>query len=168
MIRAVVCLLLALAALTQSLTARAQGTSAAIQAMTAAQQVLDTARAEAVRNCLHPSDQLVRVLCAGQLRVGLRTYYPGFSIRDASGEFSGYEVDVARRIAAFLGVRLVPIGVDPKSRIPLVASRDIDVVIATMGHTVQRDDQVHFIRPHYYKFDDRDHRSDRSVRRGLE
>src|SRR6185437_11243245 len=54
-------------------------------------------------------------------------------------------------IAEFLGVRLVPVAVDPKTRIPLVVSQDIDLVIATMSHTVLRDDQVTFIQPHYYE-----------------
>jgi len=93
----------------------------------------------------------VRILCSGQLRVGLRTFYPGFSVRDAAGQFSGFEVDVARAIADFMGVRMVPVAVDPKTRIPLVAAGDIDLTIATMGHNLQRDAEVRFIRPHYYE-----------------
>jgi len=145
-IRAALRLLIGLMFLAGCLQARAEDRSAA-----AARQILDDARAEAARDCSRPAGVLVRVLCNRQLRVGLRTYYPGFSVRDASGGFAGYEVDVARHIADFLGVRLVPVAVDPKTRIPLVASQDIDLVIATMGHTVQRDDQVTFIRPHYYQ-----------------
>ena len=82
--------------------------------------------------------------------MGLRSYYPGFSVRDQSNAFSGFEVDIARRIADFLGVRLVPVAVDTKTRIPLVADGDIDLVIATMSHNVQRDGEVRFVRPHYY------------------
>ena len=36
-------------------------------------------------------------------------------------------------------------------RIPLLAEDRIDLVIATMGHNTQRDGQVRFIRPHYYR-----------------
>lgn len=115
-----------------------------------ASQTLGQARA-AANDCTPTADVLVRVLCAGQLRVGLRTFYPGFSVRDAAGSFAGFEVDVARRIADFLGVQLVPIAVDAKSRIPLVAVGDVDLVIATMGHDLRRDAEVRFIRPHYYE-----------------
>jgi ABC-type amino acid transport substrate-binding protein/ABC-type amino acid transport system permease subunit len=129
----------------------AEDTQVGTDALTAAGQILDKAKAQAERDCSQPSDTLVRVLCGNHLRVGVRTYYPGFSVRDATGGFSGFEIDIARRIAAFLGVRLVPVPVDPKNRIPMVASGDIDLVLATMGHNVQRDDQVRFIRPHYFQ-----------------
>jgi ABC-type amino acid transport substrate-binding protein/ABC-type amino acid transport system permease subunit len=142
---------LVIGALALCLPARADGTGVGAEAMEAAHRVLDAAKAEAARDCSQPSDVLVRILCDHRLRVGLRTYYPGFSVRDASGRYSGFEVDIARRFAAFLDVALVPVAVDPKNRIPMVAAGDIDLVIATTGHNRQRDDQVRFIRPHYYQ-----------------
>ena len=75
---------------------------------------------------------------------------PGFSVRDETGTFTGFEPDIARRIAAFLGVPLVAVTVDTTSRIPMVAGGQVDLVLATMGHTLQRGAQVRFIRPHYY------------------
>jgi ABC-type amino acid transport substrate-binding protein/ABC-type amino acid transport system permease subunit len=95
-------------------------------------------------------DRLVRVLCSGHLRVGVRDYYPLFGI-ESHGEHKGYEVDVARAIAAKLGVEPEFLKVNAGSRIPLVDSGEIDVAIATMGHNTQRDGQVRFIRPHYYQ-----------------
>jgi len=121
------------------------------RAAAAADRILAEARQDAARECAHATDVLVQVLCRGTIRVGLRTYYPGFSVRNERGEFQGFEVDLARRIAGFLGVRLQPVAVDPKNRIPMVASGDIDLVIATMSHLGQRDREVTFIRPHYYQ-----------------
>jgi ABC-type amino acid transport system permease subunit len=72
-------------------------------------------------------------------------------VRDPSGQFHGFEVDIARAVAEFLGVKLVPVAVTPRNRIPALASRAVDLVIATMGHTVQRDAQARFILPHYYQ-----------------
>ena len=109
----------------------------------------DIAATEA--GCAHQTDVLIRVLCARRLTVGLRTYYPGFSVRDPSGAFAGFEPDIARRIAAFLGVGIELRAVDPKTRIPTLADGTVDLVIATMGHSVQRDSEVRFIRPHYYR-----------------
>ena len=151
MMRVVTCALIGLALGLLAGCAQARADDASTAALTSALHLLDEARAEASRDCAQPSDALVRVLCSKQLRVGLRTYYPGFSERDASGAFAGFEVDIAKRIAEFLGVRLVPVAVDTKTRIPLVVSQDIDLVIATMSHTVLRDDQVTFIQPHYYE-----------------
>jgi len=142
---------LMIGALAVCLPARADETAVGAEAMAAAHRILDAAKAEAARDCSQPSDVLVRILCDHKLRVGLRTYYPGFSVRDPTGKYSGFEVAIARRFAAFLDVPMVPSAVDPKNRIPMVAAGDIDLVIATMGHNLQRDDQVRFIRPHYYQ-----------------
>jgi ABC-type amino acid transport substrate-binding protein/ABC-type amino acid transport system permease subunit len=131
--------------------AQADATQGGVASLAAATRSLDHARAEAASGCTSASDVLVRVLCDRRLRVGLRTYYPGFAVRNESGAFIGFEPDIGRRIAAFLGVPFVPVAVDAKSRIPLLADRQIDLVIATMGHTVPRSTEVRFIRPHYYE-----------------
>lgn len=120
-------------------------------ALARAQAILAEARAEAAHDCAHPADQLARILCEHRIRVGLRTFYPGFSVRNDAGVFKGFEVDIAARIAGFLGVALVGVPVDARTRIAQVANHEVDLVIATMGHNVQRDSQVRFIRPHYYQ-----------------
>lgn len=107
-------------------------------------------RDQAATDCSTPRDVLRRVLCRGTLRVGLRADYRGFSVRDAHGVLSGFEVDLAGAIANFLGVAMEPVIVDPKSRIPVLAGRGADLVIATMGHTLQRDPNAGFVRPHYF------------------
>jgi polar amino acid transport system substrate-binding protein len=99
--------------------------------------------------CGAPSGQLGRILCAGVVRVGVRSDYKSFGMR--SGDtYSGFEIDLARRIAQRLGVRLELGPVTPSNRIPLLATGAFDMVIATMGHTVERDRQVVFVRPHYF------------------
>jgi polar amino acid transport system substrate-binding protein len=142
---------LTLGLLAGGMVAHAEETTVGTNAMAAAGRILDAAKAEAQQGCSQPSDVLVRVLCDKRFRVGVRAYYPSFSVRDVAGTYSGFEIDIARRIAEFLGVRLDPVQVGPTSRIPMVASKDIDLVIATMGHDKQRDSQVTFIRPHYYE-----------------
>lgn len=117
----------------------------------AGKALLQEARDTAARGCISTSDVLVRMLCAGEIKIGLRTDYPRFSMRDTTGTFRGFEVDLARAIAKFLGVRLVPVAVEPKNRIPMLASGAADLVIATMGHTLLRDAQAVFIQPHYYR-----------------
>jgi polar amino acid transport system substrate-binding protein len=131
--------------------ARSSDNPPGTRAMAAAQQILADAKVAAANGCSETADVLVQVLCKGTIRVGLRTYYPGFSVRDERGEFKGFEVDVAKSIADFLGVRLMPVAVNPQNRIPMVADGDIDLVIATMSHLAQRDREVTFIRPHYYE-----------------
>lgn len=118
--------------------------------------LLAEARASAGgRPCEQPTqDGLARVLCRGQIRIGVRTNYEGFGLRRsdaAGGAWTGYEIDLARALAARLGVALELVGVTPATRIAMLVEGRVDVVVATMGHTVLRDEQVRFVRPHYYR-----------------
>ncbi len=107
--------------------------------------------AEARSSCAHPDDdRLVRILCSGHIRIGVREYYPLFATREG-GVRRGFEIDVTQAIAAKLGVEIDYSRVNAASRIPLLAEDRIDLAIATMGHNTQRDTQVRFIRPHYYR-----------------
>ena len=142
---------IAIAVLGGASAGQAQSTPVATAALARAQAILAAGRAEVAAGCAKPAELLVQVLCAGQLRVGLRTFYPGFSTRGEAGVFSGFEVDIAQRIADFLGVKLTGMPVDARTRIAQLANHEVDLVIATMGHNVQRDSQVRFIRPHYYQ-----------------
>lgn len=116
-------------------------------------KLIDEARAAASAPgaCEQPGlDRLVRIFCDGKIRVGVREYYPLFGTREGQVR-SGYDVDVAREIARHLGVEAAFTRVNAASRIPLLADDKIDLTIATMGHNTQRDGQVRFIRPHYYR-----------------
>lgn len=105
---------------------------------------------EARQHCDQPTDRLERILCGKPLRIGVRDYYPLFGTRE-NGTHVGYEPDIARAIARRLGVEIEFIRVNAATRIPMLGEDRIDLVLATMGHTTQRDGQLRFIRPHYYQ-----------------
>jgi polar amino acid transport system substrate-binding protein len=105
---------------------------------------------EARQHCAQPSDRLERILCGKPLRVGVRDFYPLFGMRE-NDVHVGYEPDLARVIAKRLGVELEFVRVNAATRIPLLGEDRIDLVVATMGHTTQRNGQLRFIRPHYYQ-----------------
>lgn len=113
---------------------------------TAIDDVLAAARA---RGCQSPTELLDSILCRGAMRVGVRFDYPGFGAMK-NNILQGYDVDVARAIADRLGVRMNPVQVSAATRIAMVSQGDVDLVIATMSHSVTRDRQLHFVRPHYY------------------
>ncbi|MBW8639700.1 transporter substrate-binding domain-containing protein [Hoeflea sp. WL0058] len=97
------------------------------------------------------ADTLVRILCTGTMRVGVRWNYPMFStLVGDTDERIGYDTAVAGAIAARLGVTPEWVHVRAATRISTLAEGGADVVIATMGHTKQRDGQTRYIRPHYY------------------
>ena len=134
-------LLLAMAALLATLeAARAETPDEALEAL------LKDAR----QQCAQPSDRIERILCGKPLRVGVRDFYPLFGTRE-NATHVGYEPDIARAIAQRLGVKIEFVRVNAATRIPLLGEDRIDMVLATMGHTTQRDGQLRFIRPHYYQ-----------------
>ena len=124
---------------------RAETPDAALAAL------LGEVRRKVPAECEQPNvDRLLRILCTKRLRVGIRDYYPLFAERQDDRRF-GYEVDVAEAIGRILGVQVEFVRVNAATRIPMLAEDRVDLVIATMGHNTQRDRQVRFIRPHYYR-----------------
>jgi polar amino acid transport system substrate-binding protein len=116
-------------------------------------RVLQQARATAALPgaCTEPGiDRLIHILCSGRIRVGVRDHYPLFATGTGKAR-QGYEIDIARAIARKLGVEAEFATVQPVTRIPMLAEGRVDLVVATMGHDRQRDGQVRFIRPHYYR-----------------
>lgn len=89
------------------------------------------------------------ILCKGEIRIGIRTTYKGFG-QQVNDDLVGFEIDYARHIASELGVEPVFVPVTPADRIRLLADGELDLVLATMAHTPEREQIVGFIRPHYY------------------
>lgn len=148
-------LLVLFALLALAAPARAEGTpdgtpDAALAALLAAAR--EQAREAAARGGCAAPERLVRILCEGRIRIGVREDYPLFGTRAAGGtQRAGYDVDVGAAAARALGVEPLFVRVNPATRIPLLVEDRIDLVVATMGHNTQRDGQVRFIRPHYYQ-----------------
>ncbi|MFT6393036.1 MAG: general L-amino acid transport system substrate-binding protein, partial [Ilumatobacter sp.] len=74
--------------------------------------------------------KLAAVQAAGVLRCGGNETLPGFGIVDSEGEYSGFDVDFCRVVAAAVlgdadAVDLVPLNAD--ARFPSLQSGDVDV-----------------------------------------
>ena len=109
-------------------------------------RLLQGARATLPGACSQPNaDRLIRILCAGRIRVGIRDYYPLFATRTGETR-EGYEVDVALAIGRKLGVEVEFVRVNAATRIALLAEDRIDLAIATMGHNTQRDGQARVLQ----------------------
>ena len=137
-------IIVVLALLAARPSAAADATEAAIAAL------LAQARADAAQTCHPPADRLAAILCAGRIVVGVRGDYPVFGTGPIDAP-SGFEPDIARAIAARLGVAAAFRRVTSANRIAALGEGGVDLVIATMGHTSQRDGEIRFIRPHYYE-----------------
>ncbi len=112
----------------------------------AAQQKIEETRKA---GCEKPDSSLAEILCRQTIRFGVRANYRLFG-EFANKEFKGFEIDLSHLLAKRLGVNAVLFPVTASDRIEKLLDRQIDVVLATMAHTVARDSVIHFIKPHYY------------------
>jgi polar amino acid transport system substrate-binding protein len=87
------------------------------------------------------------VLNAGTLRVGVTLFAP-WAARGAGGELVGFEVDVARQLAADMDVQAQFLTYDVDRLIPALESGEIDLIAAGMTITPERALHVNFSKPY--------------------
>lgn len=89
------------------------------------------------------ADQLDQILAHHVLRVAVPKEFPPFGfMRDGIPE--GYDISVARMLAYDLKVRLEVIPVSSPERIPLLQADNVDVIIASLGKTPEREKLIDF------------------------
>ena len=93
---------------------------------------------------------LDEIRARGILIVGTKADYQPFGFFNKAGQIVGFEPDLAAEIAKALGVSLKLVPVVATTRVELLNSGDIDLVIATMNDTPERRKQVDFVQPSYY------------------
>lgn len=90
------------------------------------------------------------IIDRGVLYVGVKNAVPGFGLQDTlTGEYSGMEIDIARKIADYLGVEVEFTTVTAATRTELLDSGDIDCVLATFTITDERKESWDFTTPYY-------------------
>ena len=87
---------------------------------------------------------LADILAAGTVKIAVPESFAPFGSLGASGEYEGYDVDVAKLIAADLGVELELVPVTSNQRIPFLETDRVDLVIATMGANPERAKSIWF------------------------
>jgi polar amino acid transport system substrate-binding protein len=87
------------------------------------------------------------VLNTGTLRVGVTLFAP-WAARGADGELVGFEVDVAKQLAADMGVAAQLIPYDIERLVPALESGEIDLIAAGLTITPERALHVNFSQPY--------------------
>jgi len=88
-----------------------------------------------------------QVLKRGTLRVGMSTFVP-WAMQDKTGEWVGFEIDVARKLAQDMGVKIEFIPTKWAGIIPALLTGKFDVIIGGMGIRPQRNLKVNFTIPY--------------------
>ncbi len=107
------------------------------------------AMAGKIQNQLIAESTLDQVVRRGVLRVGMDTFLP-WAMKDKSGKLVGFEIDVARRLAADMGVKVEFVPTKWAGIIPALLTGKFDVIIGGMGIQTKRALKVNFSIPYDY------------------
>lgn len=84
----------------------------------------------------------------GQVNIGMLVDFPPFGLINDQGQPDGYDADVARLLADDLGVDVNLVPVTGPNRIPYLLSGQVDLLVASLGITPERAEQVDFSDPY--------------------
>ena len=96
------------------------------------------------------ADLLTTVKARGTLKVAMEGTYPPFNYREKNGELAGYDVDVARLLAARLGVKAEFVTSEWASILAGLAANKYDVIISQVGINPKREQAFDFSVPYIY------------------
>src|ERR1700730_6362765 len=92
---------------------------------------------------------VTRIKERGKLLAGVKLDTPPFGFLDDKNEPAGFDIEIVRRIAARIGVPVELVKVTSATRIPLLVSGNVDLVAASMTHTLERDKVIDFSITYY-------------------
>lgn len=85
---------------------------------------------------------------SGKIVIGVFSDKAPFGYVDENGEYQGYDVYFAERIAKDLGVKVEYVSTDPASRVEYAATGKVDIILANFTVTEERAEQVDFALPY--------------------
>jgi len=102
--------------------------------------------------CDRPSPRplpIQRVLKSGELRVGTSADSPPLTMHDREGKLMGFEVDLAQALADDMKVKVRFVEMPFAELIPALERGDIDLAVAGMTITPERNARIAFAGPYY-------------------
>jgi polar amino acid transport system substrate-binding protein len=95
------------------------------------------------------SSTLEEIKKRGVIKVGMDIFQP-WAMKNKNGELIGFEIDVAKRLAEDMGVKVEFVPTAWSGIIPAIITGKFDVIIGGMGITPQRALQVNFTQPYEF------------------
>ncbi|WP_373634755.1 transporter substrate-binding domain-containing protein [Yoonia sp. SS1-5] len=86
---------------------------------------------------------------ADTLRIGVEGAYPPFSMKEADGTLSGFDIDIALALCAQLERECELVEQEWDGMIPALQARKYDAIVASMSITEDRKKQVDFTAKYY-------------------
>lgn len=92
-------------------------------------------------------ETLTKIRNSNELRVGLTATQPPYSMMASDSTIIGFEVDIAKKLAAKMGVKFVPVEMIFADLIPSLLAGDIDLIMSGMTMTAERNMEIAFVGP---------------------
>jgi polar amino acid transport system substrate-binding protein len=99
-------------------------------------------------NSLWEKSTLNQIIKRGVLRVGLEAGYMPFEMKNKKGEIVGFDVDVLKRMAKAMGVKLELVNTAWDGIIPALLTEKFDMIMSGMTVTAKRNLQINFADPY--------------------
>lgn len=97
----------------------------------------------------HARSQTVdEVVSRGTINIGVLIDLPPYGLLNDKQEADGYDVEVARLLAKYMGVKANLVQLTAPNRIPFLVTNKVDLIVATFGITPERAKQVMFSIPY--------------------
>lgn len=94
------------------------------------------------------ADTLKDIQDRGVLRVGTDPGYMPFEMADKKGQVIGFDIDLAKRVANAMGVKLEVVKMSFDGLIPGLLTDKFDIIMAGMTLTPERNLKVNFAQPY--------------------
>lgn len=88
------------------------------------------------------------IRASGEIVIGVFSDKAPFGYVDENGDYAGYDIYFAERLASELGVQAKYISVEPASRVEFLRTGKVDVILANFTITDERAEQVDFCLPY--------------------
>jgi polar amino acid transport system substrate-binding protein len=88
------------------------------------------------------------ILSRGTINIGVLVDLPPYGILNDKQEPDGYDIEVAKLMGTYLGVKVNLVPLTSPNRIPFLLTNKVDLIVATFGITPERAKQVMFSIPY--------------------
>lgn len=103
---------------------------------------------------LNAGGTLEKIRAAGKVRVAIDPYFPPQEFIDPAlagqARFVGADIELAKRVAARMGVELEIVAMEFTQVLPAVAEGECDLAISALSYTPGRAEKVTFSKGYYY------------------
>ncbi len=88
------------------------------------------------------------LLAKGTINIGVLIDLPPYGLLNDKQEPDGYDIEVARLLGKYLGVKVNLVQVTASNRLPFLVTNKVDLIVGTFGITPERAKQVMFSIPY--------------------